>query len=298
MTPRPILAATDLSEAAGCVAAWTRAVGLETDRPVVAAHVLEVGADAWLRRQHAVQLDGEHLGLARETVAGWYRRYGGVDPADVEVRIGSCVPSLGDAVRARDAGLLAVARSSHGAAVHLALGSRVQDLASRPPCALAIVHPHKAPPGSRSRLAVGIDFSDGARAALREAVALAVPAGAELHLVHAVHVPGTPALPGVDVYPLEVLDRLATDAVEALRSWGEAVVGDAVPWITDVIAGPAVPTLRHYAESRDLDFLFLGRTGHTTGLGDRLGSVPRGILRTMPCTVVVAPRDGDAELAG
>lgn len=295
MTARPILAATDLSDAAGCVAAWSRAVGLETGRPVVAAHILEVGLDAWLHRQHAVELDREHLGLARETVGGWYRKYAGVDPADVEVRTGACVPGLGDAVREREAALLAVARSSHGAAVHLALGSRVQGLASRPPCALAIVHPQKAPPGSRSRIAVGIDFSEGARAALREAVALAAPAGAELHLVHAVHAPGTPALPGVDLYPLEVLDRLATDAVEALRSWGEAVVGDAVPWVTDVLAGPAVPTLRQYAESRDLDFLFLGRTGHTTAVGDRLGSVPRGILRQMPCTVVVAPRaDGAA----
>ena len=75
----------------------------------------------------------------------------------------------------------------------------------------------------------------------------------------------------------------------ALRS----LVKSAAPDLGDVectlMSGPPARTLIRYAREQNLDVLVLARTSRMTGLTDILGSVPRRVIRELPCTVVITP---------
>jgi nucleotide-binding universal stress UspA family protein len=144
-----------------------------------------------------------------------------------------------------------------------------------------------APPLSSYRnILVAYDDSDGARAALRRATALATGGGAALTLVRATsggggvagaaHVPGRHPPPEHVAETRHSLER----AIAALDPELEAN-----PW---VVGGPAAKAIVAVARDIGADLLITGSRGRGTVGRALLGSVSTELVHDAPCDVLVA----------
>ena len=61
----------------------------------------------------------------------------------------------------------------------------------------------------------------------------------------------------------------------------------------NVATGDAPEALTAFVEENQISILVMGRTGQRSVVGDLLGSVPRSIVSTLPCTVIVTPPSND-----
>jgi len=284
-----VVVATDLSEGSAAAARWAADIGRLTGLPVVVAHVVEIGLDSPPWGRYAVALDEAKAAAARSEVAAWFEAQTGGPPTSVDVRLGVCVPVLEEVTRTHDAALLVVSRTGKGALAQALLGSRVQRLAARPPCPLAIVNPLEdtVEPGT-FRVGCGTDLSAPGDEALAFAGSLAQLAGGHLTVAHALHLPDI-HVGAVEIHPAPQALELEVEMEAALH----ALVADILPDQTDaectVLTGPPATALIDLARRAQLDVLVLARTGRMTGLTDVLGSVPRRVVRALPCTVVVTP---------
>ncbi len=140
------------------------------------------------------------------------------------------------------------------------------------------------------KIVVGVDGSEGSRAALRWAWAEATAHGAALEIVTAWQYPVTTSLPAFGSMPtpddLEGEARAAMLAVVA----EEGVVADAGVTVTTLVAeGTAAQALLSAAETADL--LVVGSRGHGGFTGLLVGSVSQQCVThaKVPVVVVHAP---------
>jgi nucleotide-binding universal stress UspA family protein len=140
------------------------------------------------------------------------------------------------------------------------------------------------------KIVVGVDGSDGSRAALRWAHAEAVLRGCPLDVVTVWQYPVMTSLPAFGaVPPPEDLSGAADASLEAiLRDEGVATT-DAVPVTATVAEGSAAGAL--LAAADDADLLVVGTRGHGGFAGLLLGSVSRQCTAHSPCPVVVVPSE-------
>ena len=149
-----------------------------------------------------------------------------------------------------------------------------------------------------SHLLVGVDFTPGSLAAAVRAAELAAQHGARLTLVHATTVPERPVVPesmqaAADAY-LDVLvrrldgdrDRLATLRTE-LSAHGVEVSQVLVDRFAD-------DALVEAATELHVDLIVTGTSEQSKLRRWLLGSVTESVVRTAPCSVLVA-RTGDPE---
>ncbi len=147
--------------------------------------------------------------------------------------------------------------------------------------------------GAYARVVVGVDFSLYARAAIREAFAIAP--GARLHLVHAFHVPykgflGHPSVTEQVAYERRLqLDAFLQEEMELLRdrAFEAGIRPDALE--ATLREGEARAVL--YAECRRVSaqLIVIGTHGRT-GIGRTVfGSVAADILDAPPCDVLIVP---------
>jgi nucleotide-binding universal stress UspA family protein len=132
------------------------------------------------------------------------------------------------------------------------------------------------------RIVVGVDGSDGGKAALQWAVAEAKLRGCELELVHGWLMPSL----GMDVTGM---------AMESGAYAGESVVNDAaqavrelapdVKVLTTVVAAPPAAAL--VEASSEADLMVVGSRGHGAVVGALLGSVSTQVVHHSHCPVVV-----------
>lgn len=136
------------------------------------------------------------------------------------------------------------------------------------------------------RLVVGVDGSEADPLVLQEAFAEAHARAARLEVVHA----WRPVSPYDAAITGRVLrddwDRTARDALRR-RIEDAAAARAGVDW-TLRLEYERVPVALH-AAAEHADLLILGRHGHRTPLGLRVGSNTRTLLRTATCPVVVVP---------
>ncbi len=288
-----ILAATDLSDASGAAARWAQALGAALGRPVVAAHVVEVGLRSWMTSAYAVLDDPDKMEAARRTVDTWFREQTGAGPDDVAIKVDDCYTAIRDMVADHGASLVTLARSGKGAVLRTLLGSRVQQLVSRPVCPIAVVHPDARPVTKGARVGVAVDFSPTSEAALRVASALASALEGSLHLVHVLYIPELPALPDL-VVPAST-QSMVDECMESLKQLARVHLGSPQRASLEVVVGSPVGALEGYAEANDLDLLVVGHKGDRSALGDFLGSVARGLITGAPCTVLVTPEEPPAD---
>jgi len=123
------------------------------------------------------------------------------------------------------------------------------------------------------------DFSPASEAAGRIARAMALEAGARLHVLHVVP-------PVTD--PSQLSERLAREA----QGLGEGLRVE-----TALRTGPAGRTIVHYAREKGIGLIVLGTHGRTGFSHAILGSVAETVVRLAPCPVLTVPA-GQLEPAG
>lgn len=153
---------------------------------------------------------------------------------------------------------------------------------------------------ARSRVVVGVDGSEGARAALRYAFLAAARRGAALDVVVA-YPTGIPWRwnPAIDAPDVE---SVRTDLEARAGTFG-AEIRRATPGVEDVpvtiltAPGPAARVLVDSAEEADL--LVVGSHGRGAVRSAILGSVALHVVSDAPCPVVVVhPGAGDPDAGG
>lgn len=104
---------------------------------------------------------------------------------DIEIRLVVCErpPAVELVRRSHEALLLVVGSRGRGATRSALLGSVALHCATHAPCPVLIVHPTPVETRRRPRVIVGVDGSDGSRAALAAAMEEAVRAGGEVEVV-------------------------------------------------------------------------------------------------------------------
>ena len=137
------------------------------------------------------------------------------------------------------------------------------------------------------RIVVGVDTSEGARRALRWAVAEARARPAELRVVHAWLVPVMAATP-VGTVPFDVTGFEESARAE-LDTFLAAELVDAGDVVVErcVVVGGAAQVLLDAAAGASM--LVVGTRGRGGFAGLLLGSVSQQVIHHAPCPVVVVP---------
>jgi nucleotide-binding universal stress UspA family protein len=144
--------------------------------------------------------------------------------------------------------------------------------------------------GDRQRIVVGVDTSEGSRAALRWALGQAARTGAEIEAVLAYDF----GLAWIDVgsgYQAQWIQHAADSAKARLHSFLEETGPgpDGVVVHPVVVEGAASEVLTELASNADL--LVVGTRGRGGFKGLLLGSVSQRCAQRAPCPVVVVPAD-------
>jgi len=144
------------------------------------------------------------------------------------------------------------------------------------------------PPGSRvsyppENVVVGTDGSEGAGAALDEAIGIAGAAAATLHVVSVLE----PTLLGIDVRSASAAEERERRDEKLLSAASERATDAGLGSVqTAIEEGEVVETLTDYAADHGIDLLVVGTHGRT-GIDRRLlGSVTEDLLRTADVPVL------------
>jgi len=152
---------------------------------------------------------------------------------------------------------------------------------------------------ARSRVVVGVDGSDGARAALRYAFLAAARRGAALDVVVA-YPTGIPWRwnPAIDAPPVE---SVRADLQSRADSFG-AEVRRATPGVEDVpvtvLTAPGAAARVLVDSAGDADLLVVGSRGRGAFRSALLGSVALNVVGDAPCPVVVVHQEVPDRAAG
>jgi nucleotide-binding universal stress UspA family protein len=132
------------------------------------------------------------------------------------------------------------------------------------------------------RIMVGVDGSETAEKAAREAAALAERTGGSIHLVTASKRSGTQVVHGggSESWTISDLDR-ATEMLRALASTLHVEVTCAV------LDGDPAKAIVAEAERMEADLIVVGNR-RVNGVGRVLGAVAIDVVRHAPCSVYIA----------
>ena len=282
----PVLAATDLSEAADEAIRQGHEIARQLDAPFVVGHVLPEAFRVRVLFPHSAGFDdetqraiGDH---ARDALRARIEAVAGVAP-QIEIDSGSA-----------HAGILAIAERIGAGVIVLGPGTTARHVARAADVPVLIARP--SPAGS---VLGATDFSDPAIPAVRMAADEASRRGVRLRLMHAIDVDitgtmGGAGLPGyiapvplpADV--LEQLDAHATtrlaEAAAAIETTAETVVVSGRPAAAIVEAAASVPTA----------LVVVGMRGRTGLARLALGSVAERVISDAPCSVLVVPLHPDS----
>jgi nucleotide-binding universal stress UspA family protein len=190
--------------------------------------------------------------------------------------------------RSEGAALLVVGSRGRGVVRSALLGSVALHCVTHASCPVEVVHRTAADVGAPGRVLVGIDGSEGSRAALAAAVDEAVRRGVEVEAV-ITYVEAdywtdltTLAIPAGEQIRADLEARAAHLVRKVLADRGSGVV----PAVrTEVVEGRAGEVLVERAGSADL--LVVGSRGRGTFRGLLLGSVALHCAMHAPCPVLV-----------
>ena len=137
-------------------------------------------------------------------------------------------------------------------------------------------------------LIVGIDGSDGARAAVEEAVELAAQLQATVTFVYALSAPRS--FVGDPLYQYVISDELEYGRT-ALAEAADLAEATGVEAKTEIVEGDATEGLLVLARARDADLIVVGSRGLGSIRGALLGSVSRAITKHADPPVLVVKRE-------
>ncbi len=140
-----------------------------------------------------------------------------------------------------------------------------------------------------TNILVPTDFSAPSDAALEYAKALAMRFNASLHLIHVVEYPIVTGAFGTETYVAEppgfaaamkrdAEHHLAARLTTSERSWLRAT--------TEILTGPAAPTIVGAAGDLGVNLIVMGTHGRTGIAHAVMGSVAERVVRLAPCPVL------------
>jgi len=191
---------------------------------------------------------------------------------------------LKEVAEAEQVDAIVLGSSHRGPVGRVLIGSVADELLHGAPCPVVVAprgyasEPHE---GLR-RIGVAFDGTPEAKAALREAEALAAPARAEIEVLTVVAPPA--AVPGVAGYvPVDPpdADRILTDGVNS--------IADELAARGRRLDGPPGTTLAEACED-GIDLLVAGSRRYGPAMRVLLGSVSTQLIHRAPCPVLVVPR--------
>ncbi|HET9738337.1 MAG TPA: universal stress protein [Solirubrobacteraceae bacterium] len=142
-----------------------------------------------------------------------------------------------------------------------------------------------------SGIVVGVDGSEGARAALAFALAEARLRGTGVRAVAAWHLPATVSPSGVPALDPGLPDKLQLEAREALERALEAAGDRAAGVAIEPVVRLGAPAQVLLEEAQDADLLVVGSRGLGGFRGLLLGSVGQQCAHHTPCPLVIVPHD-------
>lgn len=291
-----IVIGTDLSDGSTAGARWAFDFPGEADSPVerTVVHAVEARYPQILDTETRLE-QPDNRDRLEEAVADWARESlaGASGEFQADIREGRPEDVLRDAVDDLGADWLTVGMTGRGALTRMVVGSTAERLAHGPPCNFAICHPDTAVPSDNPSFAVGVDFTDVSSRAVRLGASLARAYDGDLRIVHVVEPPS------VEAYPFDAFEQSAVedihDLVDRMEEELEFFVSEleddleGIDWRTETITGYPTRELVEYADDESLDGLVLGTAGRSP-MGDFLiGSVSRGVVKHMNCSVYLAP---------
>ena len=281
----PVLAGTDLSEAAEEALRAAAALARDLNSRLVVCHVVpellpHVSLFDEFRRTNLRAQDSV-VARARQAVQ---------EQLDSVLTNGAAI--VGDIVvetGSPHAGLLRQAEQVEAGIVVIWPGAAATDVVRHAVTPVLVVR--RSP---RGPVVGATDFSDLSLPALRLAAEEARRRGAALHLLHALDVapfadrnPPAAALPylqGKSWIALEGLDELRT---RAKRRLDEALHESGLPGETALVRGFADETIVRYAESVGAELVVVGTHGRSGFARLMLGSTAASVVERAPCSVLV-----------
>ncbi len=284
-----ILVATDLSPAAGGAARWAASAGELLGLPVVVTHVVE---PPWWSDGDVAATAPERRAVVEQRLARWYAEATGGAAATPDLRFGDVPGGLAQAARERAAALLVMASSTSGPVHRVFVGSRVQQVASGPPCPLVIVREDAAPPHRGMRVAAGADFSPASDRAVATAADLAGRLGGSLDLVFVADVPRSVAVIATLLGSEVTIEGVRARGEMNLTALREDVVRRSAPGLecrTHVPVGPIAETFAAFARDHAIELVVVGQAGAGARLPGLLGSTAHGLVQRQPPALCIVP---------
>ncbi len=199
-----------------------------------------------------------------------------------EVVTGRPARLISEVAQRRDADMIVVGRSHHGAVDRLLGGEtslQIIRMSSVP--VLAVDADLKGP----RTVVAAVDFSEASVRAARTGLEM-VKSGGSIYLVYVEPqievLPSGFALPAPSRYPGDVLSWFR-------RMCGELGERAGVMIEPVVLSGKPVPTIIDFAQRVGADLLVAGTHGHTRMELFLLGNVSTGLVRNAPCPVLISP---------
>ncbi len=143
---------------------------------------------------------------------------------------------------------------------------------------------------------VGVDEQRYSAAALRRAIGLARALGADLHVVHAVHLPAT-VIAALGQTPLDVQSFEDDSALATWEQVDDVLATDGAEGMTVVranVRGYPPDALLDYAEEHQPEMIVLGSRGRSELAAFFLGSTGHRVLHFAPCDVLIVKEESDA----
>lgn len=212
-------------------------------------------------------------------------------PGEARELVGPPAPALLGFAEEIAADLVVVGRRGAGGFGTLRLGStahQVVEHASRP---VAVVPATTVPAGIGwpfATVAVGLDSSPAAAAALSWAVPIAAESSATVVVVHALEMAPTFAAAGLDEAYGHARGRVET----ALEVWCAPLRDANIEYVTFVDEGGPAGVMLDAIHDRQADILVVGRRGPERFPGMAMGSAAHRALGFSPCPTVVVPATG------
>jgi nucleotide-binding universal stress UspA family protein len=268
------------------------------DNALESALVLASRGTTWIRLVHVVAPHHFHramLGQASQrTVEEIVTRSGmkleervrhqSTDRIDYEVRVGKPLVELILASRAWQADLIIIGNTAQPP-THL-LGGTAEQLIRRAFVPVLVIRkPLKC---KAERFLLPTDFSEGARKAAKEGIALAESFRGRIFFFHAFDPSPWYNYPyGDETIDSTMMPELTPEDIEC--DWESFIGGlslKSVPSQTSAEYGPAADMIVRYADTIRADIIVMGTHGRTGLEHMLLGSVAEAVVRTAPCPVL------------
>jgi nucleotide-binding universal stress UspA family protein len=290
-----IVVGYDGSESAGAAVDWAAQEAQRRALPLTVMSVVDYvgmlpgiyGPSSWpsLFQEEAEQVAGKGVQRAIKIAEA------------IDVTAAGAVGQVVDTLinSSRDADRLVIGTRGHGELAGALLGSVAFAVSGHAHCPVVVVRGDTRPPGPDRAVMVGVDDSDGARAALNYAADRAAEAGATL-IVATTYRPVSSQVWGDSVYYSEEaagttrFDQIARESAGNVTAAAARTAKVRYPELNVqelVITGSAARELAKASEGCGL--LVVGTRGHGGFAGLLLGSVSHGAIHSAPCPVTVVP---------